>query len=135
MCLGFEPGAAGWNSQTNPLSFGSPLDAILSAWYKTFSQSVCAHSLHLFALVDESTQVIYGQFAEWTKLFQKKILSVAKNSFVVSILRPRSYEENFMRTITLCWFIAFDWLVNFEQPIIALHTIGSGVNWLGKFSL
>ena len=25
VCLGFEPGAAGWKAQTNPLSYGSTL--------------------------------------------------------------------------------------------------------------
>ena len=25
MCLGFEPGTAGWLAQTNPLSYGGPV--------------------------------------------------------------------------------------------------------------
>ena len=36
MCLGLEPGAAGWQAQTNPLSYGGPPNNVLSVSAKKF---------------------------------------------------------------------------------------------------
>ena len=37
VCLGLEPGAAGWKAQTNPLSYGgTPTNANITLPFKTY---------------------------------------------------------------------------------------------------
>ena len=38
VCLGFEPGAAGWKARTNPLSYGGTPKQIVLLWLDGFAE-------------------------------------------------------------------------------------------------
>ena len=52
VCLGLEPGAAGWKAQTNPLSYGK------SSLYRTFKK-------HIFIFLFQNRSPDIGTTSSW----------------------------------------------------------------------
>ena len=110
VCLGFEPRAAGWKAQTNPLSYGGTPSQCIFSWIKQLYE----HSTYLQVLLRICFNNIFTILIITTSIsssssvahFQRQVLSALLKHFPgtgpIKILQRKFYATQF--------FKHFDWL-------------------------